>query len=186
MNEQRLHFTVMTFGLLTDRTYKSQPILSADFFRRLGGNVVSCPVAGAELDGALAKEYAYRLITGAIDVSVFMTGAGTEKLIRKTFEAVSRPRVIDSLTDTLTVAASPNVRRVLESFDIRASIAVSSNSRRSTWRDVVASIDQHFHRRNLNENPSSYALGMANFKIGIEASRQVHSLTAAFEARFRS
>ena len=54
-----------------------------------------------------AIDFANRLITGQIDVVIFLTGVGTKLLVERIERHVDRQRFLDTLTDIQTVARGP-------------------------------------------------------------------------------
>ncbi len=170
----------MTVGVMIRDVVDGHQVFNADFIRRYGGSVVGCQIAGAMVDVERVKDYSHRLITGGIDLSVFVTATGARRMLNQAFATVNRSRVVDSLQDITTVAANDAVRNVLRDLGIEPTISVQ---RMASWRDVLSAIDQFFLAKSRGESRIGAALGLANLRVGLEESRHVHSLSAGFEAR---
>ena len=54
-----------------------------------------------------AVDFANRLITGQIDVVIFLTGVGVRYLVQQIERHVNRARFLNSLTDIKTVVRGP-------------------------------------------------------------------------------
>ena len=115
---------------------------------------------------APASEFANRLMTGALDTIVFMTGVAVEQLVRQIGRSIPKQRFLDCLTDSTTIAGSPAAADALREFGVTPAVALDSNS---TWRDVLIAVDHQSKVTNLN--------------VALEQSSHVHSIAAGLEAR---
>ena len=112
-------------------------------------------------------DFANRLLTGQIDVVIFLTGVGTRLLIERVERSIDRQRFLESLSDIQTVVRGPKPLKALKEFGITPTLQVPEPN---TWRDILATLDEH--------------LSMANLVVAIQeyGARNV-SLTAGLEAR---
>ena len=56
-------------------------------------------------------DFAHRLITGEVDIVVFLTGAGFQQLLAIVQRHVDRQRYLDALSDIITIARGPSRSR---------------------------------------------------------------------------
>src|ERR1700677_2172673 len=61
-----------------------------------------------------AIDFANRVITGQIDIVIFMTGVGVRHLIAEVERYVDRPRFLAALSDVTTIARGPKPVAVLK------------------------------------------------------------------------
>src|SRR5438477_3860190 len=69
-----------------------------------------------------AIDFANRLITGRIDVIIFMTGVGTRLLVKQVERHVDRNRFLAAVSDIKSVVRGPKPLAVLKEFGITPSI----------------------------------------------------------------
>ena len=82
-----------------------------------------------------AIEFANRLITGGIDVVIFLTGVGTRALVQQVERHVDRERFLAAVSDVKTVVRGPKPLAVLKEFGITPTIVVPSRTLGETfWR----------------------------------------------------
>ena len=58
-------------------------------------------------DHRSAVDFAHRLITGEVDIVVFLTGVGFQELLAIVRRHVARQRYLDALSDIVTIARGP-------------------------------------------------------------------------------
>ena len=91
-------------------------------------------------------DFANRLITGQVDVVIFLTGVGIRQLISRIERHVDMQRFLDSLSDIQTVVRGPKPLAVLRELGIQPTIKVPEPN---TWREILATLDtgcQHERR----------------------------------------
>ncbi len=112
-------------------------------------------------------DFANRLITGQVDVVLFLTGVGARLLVERVETSMNRQRFLESLSDIKTVARGPKPTSVLKEFGITPTLQIPEPN---TWREILAGLDEH--------------LPVANQVVAIQeyGARNV-SLTAGLEAR---
>lgn len=113
-----------------------------------------------------AQDFANRLMTGGIDVSIFMTAGGVEELANIASRNVPRQRFVDSLADIVTIAGSPLAGQELQALGVLPTLTVAKDG---TWRDVLIAIDQN--------------TPVANFSVAVEVTCEIVSLASGLEAR---
>jgi uroporphyrinogen decarboxylase len=113
-----------------------------------------------------AVDFAYHLISGQIDIVVLMTGVGLRHLVAQVERHVPRDRFLASLSDVTTVARGPKPVAVLRELGITPTWRVPEPN---TWREVLATIDQHVPVRNQIVAVQEYGLPNASLVAGLEA-----------------
>ncbi|MEQ8789797.1 MAG: uroporphyrinogen decarboxylase [Pirellulaceae bacterium] len=86
-----------------------------------------------------AKDFAHRLITGGIDVVVFLTGVGFKHLLAAAEKFVDRQRFLDALSDTVTIARGPKPTAAMREVGLSPTHRVPEPN---TWRELLATVDQ--------------------------------------------
>ena len=87
-----------------------------------------------------AIDFANRVITGQIDVILFLTGVGTRELVRQVERHVDRARFLAAVTDIKTVARGPKPLAALKELGITPTLLVPEPN---TWRELLTTLDQH-------------------------------------------
>lgn len=112
------------------------------------------------------SQFANQILTGEIDFLVFVTGAGVTRFFQQASRQVDRQRLIDCISDTITIAGSALAAKALEEMGIEAAIVLESPK---SWREILIAMD--------------YQLQLANFNVGLEESDSIHELLAGIESR---
>jgi uroporphyrinogen decarboxylase len=114
----------------------------AELIAHHGGTPVSAPsmreVPLAEHPEAL--RWAERLLAGAVDVHLCLTGVGTRALLRIVAERFPREDVLRALGRTTLVARGPKPVAALREAGLAASLLVPEPH---TWREILATLDAH-------------------------------------------
>jgi uroporphyrinogen decarboxylase len=114
-----------------------------------------------------AIDFANRVVTGQIDIVIFMTGVGVRHLIAEVERYVDRPRFLAALSDVTTIARGPKPVAVLKEFGLEPTVRVPEPN---TWREVLATVD--------------LCVPVAQQTVGLlEYGRPNASLVAGLEAR---
>jgi uroporphyrinogen decarboxylase len=139
----------------------------------LGGSLVQCQAFSAadnlecqRLMRQSVSRFANQLLVGELDMMVFVTSAGVNYFLQHSSRLVDRRRLIDSLSDIVTVAGTPLAAGALQQIGLQPTIELKQPQ---SWRDVLIAIDQRFR--------------VANFQVGLEESQAIHGLAAGIEAR---
>lgn len=118
-------------------------------------------------DDRTAVEFAHRLITGEIDIVIFLTAVGFRRLLDVVQRHVDRQRYLETLSDIITIVRGPKVAAAMDEVGLSpAYLAPKPN----TWRELLQTIDQ--------------SVPVANQTVGLqEYGRTNPSLIAGMEAR---
>lgn len=114
-----------------------------------------------------AIDFAYRVMTGEINIVIFMTGVGLRHLLSAIERHVDRQRFIDSLSDVTTIVRGPKPAAVMRELGLTPTSKVPEPN---TWRELLRTIDE--------------SVPITNQKIGLqEYGKTNSSLIAGLEAR---
>lgn len=113
-----------------------------------------------------AIDFAHRLITGQIDVVVFMTGVGVRHLIAEVERHVDRAKFLATLSDIVTIARGPKPVAVLKELGVEATHRVPEPN---TWREVLSTIDRHVPIAQQVVGLQEYGKPNASLMAGLEA-----------------
>ena len=113
-----------------------------------------------------AIEFANRLITGGIDVVIFLTGVGTRSLVQQVERHVDRAQFLAAMSDVKTVVRGPKPLTVLKEFGITPTIVVPEPN---TWRDILATLDAKLPVANLVVGLQEYGITNRSLVAGLEA-----------------
>jgi uroporphyrinogen decarboxylase len=114
-----------------------------------------------------AVDFANRVITGGIDLIIFMTGVGIRHLVSEVERHVDRARFLAAISDMTTIARGPKPVVALKELGLSPTYRVPEPN---TWREVLATIDG--------------ALNIAQQTVGLQEYGQANpSLVAGLEAR---
>jgi len=118
-------------------------------------------------DISAATDFAKQLVTGQIDIVIFMTGTGFRHLLSAVEQRVDRQRFLNALADSTTIVRGPKPAVAMREVGISPTHTVPEPN---TWREVLATVDEH--------------LSVANQRVGLqEYGRPNASLIAGLEAR---
>ena len=136
---------------------------------RHGGDPVVAPsMQEAPLaDNAPAVDFAHRLLTGEINLAIFLTGVGFEQLLSVVSRHVDRQRFLDNLADIETIARGPKPVAAMKSVGLTPTYRVGEPN---TWREILATIDQHdLVRKNQHVAVQEYGKTNTSLTAGLEA-----------------
>jgi len=111
-------------------------------------------------------DFANRLLTGQIDVVIFLTGVGARLLIERVAVSINRQRFLDTLSDIQTVVRGPKPLSVLKEFGITPTLRVPEPN---TWRDILATLDENIPLANLVVAIQEYGAPNVSLTAGLEA-----------------
>ena len=100
---------------------------------------IDCGLAGKQI-----ADFANRILTGDIDIVVFMTGAGTRAVLSAALKLVPRQRFLDGLSDIKIFAGSTAAARILREHDVVVGVDVAERSTElgnADWRNMLMAID---------------------------------------------
>ncbi len=148
-----------------------------DLLRRLidsqGGTTTICVTHTTSDEKKLLRaenqsisRFVNQLLTGQIEIVVFVTATGVNYLIEQAARHVDRQRCLDALSDITTIAGSQAAAESFRQQGIEPTITIKQAT---SWRDLLIAIDQKIR--------------VSNFNVGLEESDSIHGLSAGLEAR---
>ncbi len=118
-------------------------------------------------DNPQAVDFANRLLTGQIDLVIFMTGVGLRHLLGQIERRVDRGRFLSTLSDVVTVARGPKSAAAMRELGLTPTYRVPEPN---TWRELLQTLDAH--------------VPLAGQVVGLQEYGETNpSLTAGLEAR---
>lgn len=122
-----------------------------------------------------AIDFAHRVMTGQIDVIIFMTGVGIRHLMTEIERHVDRERLLAAISDIVTIVRGPKPTAVLKELGLRPSYRVPEPN---TWREVLSTIDrEQIAVAQQAVGLQEYGLPNASLVAGLEArGARVHSV----------
>ena len=111
-------------------------------------------------------EFCHQLVTGQIDVVIFLTGVGARDLIQRGIRLVPRQRFLDSLADVTTILRGPKPVAVFRDFALQPSYIANQPH---TWRDILKVVDEHLTVTNLNVAIQEHGAPSVSLSAGLEA-----------------
>ena len=135
--------------------------------RRGGVSLVSPSMREVPLaHNQAAIDFANRLITGQIDVVIFLTGVGTRHLLAQIERHVDRERFLAAVSDVKSVVRGPKPLAALKEVGITPSILVPEPN---TWRELLTTLDQRLPVANLVVGLQEYGVTNPSLIAGLEA-----------------
>jgi len=113
-----------------------------------------------------AIDFAHRLITGGIDVMIFLTGVGFRHLLAAVERHVERQRYLDALTDITTICRGPKPVVAMAEVGLKPTHRVPEPN---TWRELLATIDGGIPIANQNVGLQEYGITNRSLIAGLEA-----------------
>lgn len=113
-----------------------------------------------------AIDFANRLITGQIDIIIFMTGVGVRHLLAEVERYVDRNRFLAAISDIVSIVRGPKPVAVLKDLGLEPTIRVPEPN---TWREVLSTIDQQVPVAQQTVGLQEYGQPNASLIAGLEA-----------------
>ncbi len=113
-----------------------------------------------------AVDFAHRVMTGQIDIIIFMTGVGVRHLIAEVERQVDKARFLASISDVTTLARGPKPVAALKELGLEPTFRVPEPN---TWREVLGTIDQHVPVAQQTVGVQEYGQPNASLVAGLEA-----------------
>jgi uroporphyrinogen decarboxylase len=113
-----------------------------------------------------AIDFANRLITGRIDVIIFLTGVGVRMLVRQIERHVDRAQFLAAVSDIKTVVRGPKPLAALREFGLAPSFTVPEPN---TWRELLTTLDEKLPVANLVVGLQEYGVSNRSLMAGLEA-----------------
>ena len=141
---------------------------TASLIERFGGHATVVP-AMREVplqDNHAAFEFAARLLSGQIDVVVFLTGVGVRELLRVLETRYARERLVEAMTRVVTVARGPKPVAALRELGLQATITIPEPN---TWREILSSISGLIQLDGKQVAVQEYGVSNRDLIAGLEA-----------------
>ncbi|MCA9248085.1 MAG: uroporphyrinogen decarboxylase [Planctomycetales bacterium] len=116
--------------------------------------------------GRAAIDFANRLMTGQIDVVIWMTGVGVRHLFAQIERQVDHQRFLAALADSVSVARGPKPVAALREIGVQPTYLAGEPN---TWREVLTTIDAHVPLANLVVAVQEYGESSPSLLAGLEA-----------------
>jgi uroporphyrinogen decarboxylase len=113
-----------------------------------------------------AIDFAHRLITGQIDVMIFLTGVGFRHLLAAVEKHVERQRYLNALTDITTICRGPKPVAAMAEVGLKPTHRVPEPN---TWRELLATIDGGIAVANHTVGLQEYGITNRSLIAGLEA-----------------
>ncbi|HEX7446134.1 MAG TPA: uroporphyrinogen decarboxylase [Pirellulales bacterium] len=120
----------------------------------------------AVADQREAIDFAHRLISGQIDVVLLLTGYGTRQLVAQAERHVDRTRLLNALSDVVTVVRGPKPQSALKELGLEPTFRVPEPN---TWRELLQTLDQQVPVANQTVALQEYGLPNTSLIAGLEA-----------------
>ena len=86
-----------------------------------------------------AIDFAYQVITGQINIAIFLTGVGFKHLLTAIEKHLDKQRFLDALSDIVTIVRGPKPVAAMREVGITPTYRAAEPN---TWREVLQLIDQ--------------------------------------------
>jgi uroporphyrinogen decarboxylase len=113
-----------------------------------------------------AIDFAHQVITGGIDVMIFLTGVGFKHLLATVEKHVDRERFLNSLRDMVTIVRGPKPLAAMREVGLTPTHRVPEPN---TWRELLATIDGGIAVANQNVAVQEYGITNRSLVAGLEA-----------------
>jgi uroporphyrinogen decarboxylase len=113
-----------------------------------------------------AVDFAYRVMTGEINIVVFLTGVGFGHFLSAVERHVDKQRLLDSLSDITTVARGPKPAAAMRAVGLKPSLVVPEPN---TWRELLRAIDEKVPIVNQKVGVQEYGKSNSSLLAGLEA-----------------
>lgn len=117
-------------------------------------------------DNKQALEFAKKLMTGAIDGAIFLTGVGFEYLLESVGRSIDRQRFLASLADITTIVRGPKPHAAFRAVGLQPTWVVPAPN---TWREVLALLDAQWNVDNQTVALQEYGKTNPSLIAGLEA-----------------
>jgi len=141
---------------------------TARMIERLGGLAILAP-AMREVpleDNRAALEFADRLIAGAFDIVIFLTGVGVRALFQVMETRHARDALVAALAKTIIVVRGPKPTKVVRELGLRPSIIAREPS---TWRELLDDLAKQIALEGKKIAVQEYGVSNRDLIAGLEA-----------------
>jgi len=140
----------------------------ATLIARRGGEAIIAP-AMREVpleDNQAALDFAERLLSGAFDAVIFLTGVGTRALFTVIETRHRRELIIDALKHIATVARGPKPVQALRELGVEPAIVVPEPN---TWRELLTMVASKLSLKGKRIAIQEYGVSNRELIVGLEA-----------------
>ena len=113
-----------------------------------------------------AVDFAYRLITGEIDMVIFLTGVGFRYLLETISHHMEASTYLHALEDITTVARGPKPVAAMRASGVEPTIRADEPN---TWREILTALDQQTSLANQTVGLQEYGTTNPSLIAGLEA-----------------
>jgi uroporphyrinogen decarboxylase len=113
-----------------------------------------------------AIEFAQQLVTGEIDVMIFLTGVGFRHLLAAVEKHIDRQRFLNSLADIVTICRGPKPAAAMAEVGLKPTHRVPEPN---TWRELLGTIDAGVVLSNQTVGLQEYGITNHSLIAGLEA-----------------
>ncbi len=117
-------------------------------------------------DNREAVEFAQRVLTGELEIIIFMTGVGFRYLLTAIEKQLDQDRFLKMLSDSVTIARGPKPVAAMREFGIKAKHKVPAPN---TWREILRTIDHDIPISGLDVAVIEYGVPNRSLIAGLEA-----------------
>ncbi len=113
-----------------------------------------------------AIDFSNRVLTGQIDLIIFMTGVGVRHFLAEVERHVDRQRLLAAISDITTITRGPKPVAVLKELGVQPTYKVGPPN---TWREVLALVDAKCNVAQQTVGVQEYGQPNASLVAGLEA-----------------
>jgi uroporphyrinogen decarboxylase len=117
-------------------------------------------------DNPAAIEFAKQLLTGSVEVMIFLTGVGFQYLLATVEGHIARDRYLSSLADITTIVRGPKPLAAMKEVGLTPTYTVPEPN---TWRELLNTIDENLSISNLKVGLQEYGTSNPSLIAGLEA-----------------
>jgi len=141
---------------------------TVSLIERFGGRAAVVP-AMREVplqDNHAAFEFAARLLSGNIDLAIFLTGVGVRELFRVMETRYTREQLVKALAGVVTVARGPKPVAALRELGLAARLTIPEPN---TWREILSSLSKSVQLDAKRVAVQEYGISNHDLIAGLEA-----------------
>ncbi len=113
-----------------------------------------------------AIDFAYRILTGEINIVIFLTGVGFGHFLSAIERSIDKQRLLDALSDITTIVRGPKPAAAMRAVGLKPTIAVPEPN---TWRELLKTIDDNVQVVNQKVGVQEYGITNSSLLAGLEA-----------------
>lgn len=113
-----------------------------------------------------AINFAYRILTGEINIVIFLTGVGFGHFLSAIERSIDKQRLLDALSDITTVVRGPKPAAAMRAVGLKPTVTVPEPN---TWRELLKAIDDNVQVVNQKVGVQEYGITNSSLLAGLEA-----------------